>query len=256
MQKYWYKDWFNTQQYLDLYKHRDYNDAKKIVSLLFNNIKLQKGAKCLDLACGNGRHSIFFAKKGLKVTGLDLSPFLINQAKKRLAKEYKKYRTNLRFVIGDMKHLGFKNKFGLVVNFFSSFGYFKTDRENFTVIKGISGSLKKGGYFLFDFLNKGYLLKNLVPYNHRLLGDTAYIQIRHIEDSFVIKNIFIIQNSKSGKPPKIHQYFEKIRLYSITDFKKIFKTNGLHIIKIFGNYSGKPYNKVSSERLIILARKG
>lgn len=251
----WYKQWFNTQQYLDLYRHRDDSDAKKIVSLLFDHISLQKGAQCLDLACGNGRHSIYFAKRGLSVTGLDLSPYLINQAEKRLAKEYRKYRSNLRFVIGDMKHIGFSGRFDLVVNLFSSFGYFETDRENFMVINGISRSLKEGGYFLFDFLNKGHLSRNLVPYNHKLLGDTAYVQIRHFENSFVIKNIFIIQNSRTGKPPKIHQYFEKIKLYSLTDFKKIFSGNRLNILKIFGDYSGKPYNKERSERLIILAQK-
>jgi SAM-dependent methyltransferase len=255
MRENWYKEWFNTEQYLDLYKHRDESDAKKIVSLLFKNIRLPKGAQCLDLACGNGRHSVLFARNGYNVTGIDLSPYLINQAKKRLTNQYSKYRRYLRFVIGDMKHLGFTSKFDLVVNLFSSFGYFSSDMENFMVIKGISRSLKNGGYFLFDFLNKEFLNKNLVPYNHKLIGNTAYIQIRHFENSFVIKNIFIIQNSKQGKPPKIHQYFEKIRLYSIKDFKKVFKMYGLQFIKVFGDYSGKPYNNRTSERLIILAQK-
>jgi SAM-dependent methyltransferase len=255
MQKSWYKKWFNTQQYLDLYKHRDKEDAKKIVSLLFNSIKFSKGAECLDLACGNGRHSVLFAMKGLSVTGLDLSAFLINQAKKRLTKEYRKYKKNLYFMIGDMKHLKFKNKFDIVVNLFSSFGYFSSDKENFSVINGVSKALKRNGFFLFDFLNKNHLKRNLVPYNHKLIGNTAFIQIRHFENSFVVKNIFIIKNSKFGKPPKIHQFFEKIRLYSFSDFKREFRKNGLQFVKVFGDYSGKPFNSKSSERLIILAQK-
>ncbi len=251
----WFKDWFNTQQYLDLYKHRDDTDAKKIVKLLFKHLKLNKGSSVLDLACGNGRHSILFAEKGLNVTGFDLSPFLIKQAIKRKQKEYKHFSPRLRFAIGDMKHLHFRNEFELVVNLFSSFGYFDTDSENFSVIKGVSASLKKNGYFLFDFLNKDKLVKNIVPYDLKIIGKTAYLQIRHLENKFVVKNIFIIQNNSAGNPPKIHQYYEKIKLYSFNDFRKIFRKHSLKIIKLFGSYTGEPFDKKKSDRLIILAQK-
>lgn len=260
MKKTWFKDWFNTQQYLDLYKHRDDSDAKKIITLLFRNINLTKGAQCLDLACGNGRHSILFARKGFNVTGIDLSPYLINQAKKRLHKEYKHYIKKMSFIIKDMRKIGYKNKFDLVVNLFSSFGYFEDDKENFKVLRGISQALKPRGYFLFDFLNKYHLKRTLIPCDLKLLNNTAYLQLRHLESSsphrqeFVIKNIFIIQNSKPDKTPKIHHYLEKIRLYSLNDFRKEFKKNGLKILNIWGDYAGNSFNK-NSERLIILAKK-
>ena len=158
MNKSWYKVWFNNPEYLALYKHRDDNDARKIISLLFNNIVKVKNGKCLDLACGNGRHSVLFARKGYNVTGLDLSPYLIEQAEKRRKKEYKSQKDKLRFVIKDMRNIGIKNEFNLVVNLFSSFGYFEKKSENFKVIKEVSASLKNGGFFLFDFLNKQYLI--------------------------------------------------------------------------------------------------
>ncbi|HEY3251524.1 MAG TPA: class I SAM-dependent methyltransferase [Ignavibacteria bacterium] len=255
MHRIWYKDWFNTQQYLDLYKHRNDSDAKKIITLLLKNIHLPKGSECLDLACGNGRHSLLFAKKGYHVTGIDLSPYLIKQAQQRLHKEYKAYSGNLNFIIRDMRKIEYKNKFDLVVNLFSSFGYFDSDTENFKVLKGVSRALKHGGYFLFDFLNKEHLTRNIVPFDLKILNMTAYLQLRHIENSFVVKNIFIIQSSHKYKAPKIHHYFEKIRLYSLVDLRNEFKKNRLKVIKVFGDYEGKPYFKTKSERLIILARK-
>jgi len=255
MKNNWYKDWFNTQQYLDLYKHRDDTDAKKIVSLLFKTIKLPKGSSCLDLACGNGRHSILFARKGFNVTGLDLSPYLIQQAQKRLSSQYKQYRKNLNFLIGNMKHLKFTGEFDLVVNLFTSFGYFSSDKDNFEVIKGISKSLKKEGWFFFDYLNKDHLVRNIIPYNLKKIGNSAYLQIRHIDKKFVIKNIFIIQNNLKSKTPKIHQYLEKIRLYSLQDFIGIFRKSGLKIKNVYGDYKGNKFHKSNSERLIILAQK-
>ncbi|MCI0449072.1 MAG: class I SAM-dependent methyltransferase [Chlorobi bacterium] len=259
----WFKKWFNTQEYSDLYKHRDETDAKKIVSLILKNIKLKKDSKVLDLACGNGRHSVLFAKKGFKVLGIDLSPFLISQAKGKLKTDYKKFKNNLRFEIRDMRGIRRKNEFDLVVNLFTSFGYFEKDSENFRVIKSISSSLKKGGHFFLDFLNPPYLKRNLVPFD--MTGAKSYlkstgnpniiIQVREIKAGFVKKNILILKNLKNSKYPQIYNFYEKIKLYSLSDLRRVFNSSGLKIKKVFGNYYGSKYEPVKSERLIILAQK-
>lgn len=252
----WFKKWFNSQLYLDLYKHRDDKDAKKIVSLINKHISLPRGSEVLDLACGNGRHSVLFAKKGYNVTGVDLSKYLIEQAKKKLKSDYSLYNKNLNFEIQDMRHISFKNKFDLVVNLFSSFGYFDKERENFSVINGISKSLKKGGYFFFDFLNADYLSSKLVPFDISVRNDYVIIQVRNIKSGFVTKEIYFIRNNPDKKgAPLVNNYCEKIRLYSLKDFNTFFKKAGLKIIKTFGNYSGEKFNHKKSERMIILAKK-
>jgi SAM-dependent methyltransferase len=251
----WFEKWFNTQDYLDLYKHRDARDAKKIVTLILKNLKLPKGSKVLDLACGNGRHSVLFAQKGFDVTGLDLSPLLINQAKSKLNTDYKKYKKHMRFVMGDMRNIPYNHEFDLIVNLFSSFGYFDKDSDNIKVIKSISAALKKGGYFFFDFLNANYLRKHLVPFDVKSGNHNMIIQVREITAGFVKKDIVIIKNSKNLKYPQIHNFYEKIKLYSLQDFRSFFRKNGLKILKTFGNYRGNKYNTKNSERLIILAQK-
>jgi SAM-dependent methyltransferase len=252
----WFKEWFNTQEYLDLYKHRDNTDAGRIIRLLFKNINLKKNAKVLDLACGNGRHSVLFAKKGYKVTGVDLSKYLISRANEKRKTDYFKYRQMLKFEIGDMRHIAHSNEFDLIVNIFSSFGYFESEKDNENVIKSIARALKRNGYFLFDFLNKDYLLKNLVPYDIKKEKGKVIIQIRNITDGFVEKSIIIIKNSpNSEKCPILNRYMEKIRLYSLENFRKMFAPSGLKILDVFGNYDGKKYINYKSERLIILAKK-
>ncbi len=251
----WFKAWFNSHHYLDLYKHRDSKDAKKIVSLISRNIKLPKGAKVLDLACGNGRHSVFFASKGLNVLGIDLSPYLIKEAKKRLSSQYAAYKKSLRFEIRDMRNINHKNEFDLVVNLFSSFGYFEKDSENWKVIKSVSGALNKGGCFFFDFLNSEYLRKSLVPFDIKKRNHNVIIQVREITEGFVKKNIIIIKNNPRSDYPLISNFYEKIKLYSLSDFRKIFKNYGLEVIKTFGDYTGSRFNPKTSERLIILAQK-
>jgi SAM-dependent methyltransferase len=251
----WYKRWFNTQDYLDLYKHRDANDAKKIVNLILNHITMDKDSHILDLACGNGRHSILFARKGFNVTGIDLSRFLIKQANARLKNEYLNQSRRLKFEIRDMREIGHRNEFELVVNIFTSFGYFEQNHDNEKVIKSISASLKSGGYFLLDFLNSRNLQKSLVPFNIKKYNNKVIIQIRNIIDKFVIKDILILRNNPNGGAPVSSHYSERIKLYSYEDFVKMFLKFNLRILKVFGDYLGNTYDKNNSGRMILLARK-
>jgi len=252
----WFRKWFNTQDYLDLYKHRDTKDAAKILKLLFANISIPKGSKVLDLACGSGRHSLLIARKGYNVTGIDLSKYLISKAKEKLKNEYSGCRNRLSFEIGDMRNIKHKNEFELIVNIFSSFGYFEKQSDNVKVIKSISSALKKNGWFLFDFLNRDYLIKHLVPLNIKRENNKILVQVRNITDGFVEKNIFILKNNSARDPyPVLNRYKEIIRLYSLNDFRKMFSAYKLKIIKVFGNYDGAKFVKSKSERLIILAQK-
>jgi SAM-dependent methyltransferase len=252
----WYKSWFNTQDYLNLYKHRDSNDAKRVISLLFRHVKLNRDARILDLACGNGRHSMLFASKGYNTLGVDLSPFLIKQARMFSKQGNAKFSKRLRFEIGDMRNIGHKEEFDLVVNLFSSFGYFDKEKENEKVIESVSGSLKKGGYFFFDFFNSRYLKKHLVPFSFEKRKNEILIQLRSIKGKICKKDILIFENSKNKTGiGKYKHYTELVRLFDETNLREMFVKNNLKILKEFGDYIGAKFNKTSSGRLIILAQK-
>lgn len=255
MSENWYKKWFSTKEYLELYKHRNSTDAAKIAGLIFRTLKLKKGSKVLDVACGNGRHSLIFASKGYNVLGIDLSAFLISEAVKKLKTDYRKQNKLLKFEIRDMRSIQHKNEFDLAVNLFSSFGYFEKDSENFKVFRSISNSLKQGGYFFFDYLNKDNLVKNLVPFDIKKRNRNVIIQVREIKNNAVYKKIYIIKNNKSKNSPAINEFSEMIKLYSLAMVKEAMKEAGMKIIKTFGDYSGSRYNRNSSERMIILAQK-
>ncbi len=251
----WFKKWFGTKDYLELYKHRNSSDASKIAGLITHTLKLPKGSKVLDVACGNGRHSLIFAAKGYDVLGIDLSAFLIGEANKKLRTDYRKQKDHLRFEIRDMRNITHINEFDLAVNLFSSFGYFEKDSENFKVFESIARALKPGGYFFFDYLNETTLKKNIVPFDIQVRNHNAIVQVREIRDNAVYKTIYIIRNNPKGNKPVIDEFYEMIKLYSLAEFTKVLSKYGLKVIKSFGDYSGKKYNKNSSERLIILARK-
>lgn len=62
-------------------------------------VKKSGGKKILDLGCGSGIQSKQLLQAGLEVIGLDLSPEMIRQAKKRIPKA--------KFIVGDMTKMDF-----------------------------------------------------------------------------------------------------------------------------------------------------
>ena len=77
-----YNKWFDSPYYHILYENRDHKEAKNFIKKILKYLKLDRGSKILDAACGKGRHSIEIEKLGYKVLGIDLSKNSINKAKK------------------------------------------------------------------------------------------------------------------------------------------------------------------------------
>ncbi|MCX6165242.1 MAG: class I SAM-dependent methyltransferase [Ignavibacteriae bacterium] len=244
MSKEWYKEWFSNKYYLELYKHRDEKEAIYLINLIQRNINLMNGCKVLDVCCGSGRHSIELAKRGFNVTGFDLSDYLIRQAN-RQKKGLEERNLKLNFQIKDMRIFNFKKSFDVVINIFSSFGYFENDSENFKVFINVNSSLKKNGYFVFDFLNESYLRKNLVKKDFVIMNGKKIIQERRIENNFVFKDIII-----GGKV-----FTERIKLYPLTTIRKELEESGFRIHKVFGDYYGNKFVKNISKRFVIIAQK-
>lgn len=244
----WYTDWFSSKYYLELYKHRDDEDARNLINLIQRTIHFPTDAKVLDICCGAGRHSIELARRGFNVTGFDLSRYLISAARLSLKKAEEK-NLKVRFLIKDMRHFNFKAGFDAAVNVFTSFGYFEDDAENFTVFKNSYSSLSKGGYFVFDYLNEGYLRKNIVPSSRDKFGDKTVVQKRRIENGFVIKEIII---KEAGKE---RNYREILKLYTYKQLRSALEQEGFEITSKFGDYYGNSFNAGKSKRIILFARK-
>ena len=82
-----------------------------------DRLSLAQGAKVLDVACGNGNTAIPAAKAGADVTGVDLIPYLIDQAEERAAAE----AVEAKFEVGDAEALPYDDSsFDAVVTMFGA----------------------------------------------------------------------------------------------------------------------------------------
>lgn len=240
----WYKDWFNSDFYLHVYSHRNNEDAKKLVGLILSKIKLPPSAKILDSSCGNGRHAILFAKKGYEVTGFDLSTRLLELA----AKECEIQKLNVKLVRADIRNFCVKEKFDLIVNLFTSFGYFESDEENFLFFKNALKMMHKESFLIFDYFNYDYIVNNLVEEDFKRYDEILVRQKRKIIDERIIKEITIEKNGEK------FSYNESVKLYRINELVDVFTKFGFKPIEFLGDYYGNSFSESDSPRLIMIMK--
>ena len=108
----------------------------------------------LELAAGPAEHARELSRRGLDVTTLDLSAAMCARAG-HLAKAN---GTPLTVVQGDMRDMSFEAQFDGVYCWNTAFGYFDEDK-NAHVVDRVRHSLKSGGLFLLDVVNRDFIIR-------------------------------------------------------------------------------------------------
>jgi 2-polyprenyl-3-methyl-5-hydroxy-6-metoxy-1,4-benzoquinol methylase len=116
-------------------------EANELVQLVINNIAIPKVKTVLDMAAGSGRHAVIFAKSGFNVTAVDLSENLLS-----IGKKYAEYENvNIEFVHSDIRQFNPNIKYHLILNLFTSMGYFEKDEENYFILRKAYELLENNG---------------------------------------------------------------------------------------------------------------
>jgi SAM-dependent methyltransferase len=239
----WFKSWFDSPWYHLLYQNRDENEAAYFVKSLMQKLDLPVPSDILDLACGKGRHSHFLHSLGHRVLGVDLAANSIALAQTTYGTE------GLKFRVGDMREPQGNNEFDLVLNLFTSFGYFDSDEDNLKVLQSIKTALKPGGLLLVDFMNTGKVIRQLAP-ESKVDREGIHFEIRRfLEHGRICKSIQFQAEGKS------YEFMERVQAISKEDFYGYFQKSGLDVVLLSGDYHMNPFEEESSERMIFLVRK-
>ncbi len=240
----WFKTWFNSPYYHQLYFQRDEKEAASFIKLLLNYLQPSEAARLVDIACGRGRHAKILAAENYDVTGIDLSVDNIAFAKK--------FETgNLQFFQHDMRLPFWINYFDFAFNLFTSFGYFRTEREHYNAIRTIANALKPGGNLVLDYLNVHWAEDNLVHESEKEIDGVIYHLTKWFDETHFYKKIII----KDFKLPAPLEFIEKVAKFSLGDFNDMFAFHHLQIQEVFGDYQLGPYDVKKSPRLIMIAKK-
>jgi len=241
----WFEEWFDSPLYEKLYANRDESEAAQLVELLEEKLDLDEGTRILDLGCGRGRHSINLCKKGYDVTGIDLSKEAIATARTKARDEK---LDHIQFQVRDMRN-PLPRKFDVIVNLFTTFGYFETEEENSKVLESVRRMLKPRGTFVLDYLNAEKVKMDYVPAEEGSFKNIHYEIERYISDNAIHKEITFSGNKIDGTK----KYAERVKLYGLSWFEKEMTKRDLIIDHVYGDYYGHDFDPETSSRLLIIS---
>ena len=240
--KEWFKTWFDSPYYHQLYKDRNDDEAQLFLRNLLNKLNPPKDAKILDLACGRGRHSRYLNSLGFDVTGADLS-----NASIEWAKQYE--NDHLHFVVQDMRNEINGTQFNCIFNLFTSFGYFNNTDDNLCVLSSVHSMLNEDGCFVIDFLNVSKIISSLKAKETKTVEGLAFSIKRKVEGKMIIKEIKF--NDKGTN----FQFSEQVQAFHLKDFNSMLNETGFKIMAVYGDYNMGDFNEENSDRLILICKK-
>ncbi|HEX3500929.1 MAG TPA: methyltransferase domain-containing protein [Stellaceae bacterium] len=156
-------DWWH-EIFDDLYLKTDGDvfenpaNTRDDVDAVIAGVDLVPNDRILDLCCGQGRHAIELARRGYRrVTGVDLSPYLVDLARRRAAAS----GVAVTFLEGDARHCRLRDHtFDCVTILGNSFGYFEAAEEDAALLGRARILLRAGGRLALDLVDGDWLREN------------------------------------------------------------------------------------------------
>ena len=96
----WFKQWFDSSFYHQLYANRDEHEAASFIDELVNELRPATDSRMLDLGCGTGSTAVALARQGIRMFAVDLSPTMCRLARLNAQKKLR----NLSKSVGHRIH--------------------------------------------------------------------------------------------------------------------------------------------------------
>ncbi|TMD64157.1 MAG: class I SAM-dependent methyltransferase [Chloroflexi bacterium] len=237
----WWRTWFGPS-YLELYDETLRERTPVEIDQLERLLRLRPPVQILDLPCGQGRHAVELARRGYAVTGVDLSPYLLEVAKTRGSEA----GVRVDWRLGDMRQATVGDHFDLILNLFTSFGYFADAADDRLVIRAAGAMLKPGGRFLLEVVNGDRIMANFEAREWFTVGQIAVMERRSLDVSTRRLVVERTVSSNDGSEVTVHA----LRLYGGRDLLEMLTAEGFATVDLYGDWNGEP---LTAESLRVLA---
>ena len=250
------KEWwrsFHVIEMADLFLERP--DPKPLIDsieFLRRELDLSAGAQVYDQCCGIGTLGFELAEFGVNTVGADLCDVYIDRARARAGEAGHERCT---FHCADAFEFVPQQECDAVINWYSSFGYAATNRQNIKMIQRASDALKPGGYYALDLPHFPTIIRGFQRFVVRS-GQSGGSEVTCVRESrFDLVAGQLVQTWNwivDGKPTV--QKESALRIYFPHEIGEMLRDSGFESIQMFG-CTQKSRLQLDSPRLIVVARK-
>ncbi len=203
--------------------------------MIFSKHSKESIKEVLDLGCGTGTHAIELTNRRYTVTGIDIAPVMIEEARKKAEKENLK----IDFELQDMREIALPHKFDAALCLFGGFGYLHTAEDLIGFFKGVRECLEGPSLLVFEYWNVKTVqpgFRSWVKVENKRNGTTI---IRLSESEFDKEKRIISLNMDfyvfSGKEV-IDRFTEvhELRCHNYYEIENILRDNRFKLIELYG----------------------
>lgn len=214
------------------------------VEAIWRVLELEEGVEVLDVPCGHGRIANRLADRGARVVGLDADAVFLERARADAAER----NVEVEYVEGDMRSLPWEERFDLVLNWFTSFGYFD-DAGNRAWLREARTTLRPGGRVVLDVHNRDAFARNWLPVtlterDGDLLVDRHRFDLvsgRNETDRFVVRD------------GRIRRADYSVRFFTFTELRDWLVDAGFSAVEVSG-HEGEPLSLQVRRMLVVATR--
>jgi cyclopropane fatty-acyl-phospholipid synthase-like methyltransferase len=240
----WWHNYFD-ETYLRFWVTLTPERVQKEVNGIINYLDIKPGQSILDVPCGNGRITVPLAQRGFKVTGLDISNYMLNLGKKEVEKNH----LDVDLVKGDMRNIPHKNEFDAAIAIFQPLGMFGKKEDDLTFLNSINHSLKKEGKFLLETRHRDAVEKKEVNEYWEYDG-TVILQNSSFDPFTSIRTQTLkwLENGRWKEKKSLGLY------YTVTEIISMLEDTGFKVKKTYGDFMNGEF-KINKNNIIIISEK-
>lgn len=217
------------------------------VDFLLELLDLPSGSAILDIGCGAGRHSVELAKRGFRLTGVDLSAGMLAEAQKNAVAA----GVEVRWVHQDATKFKAETQFDAAICLCEgAFGLFNVgddpETHSMAILSNVSDALKPGSSFILTTLN---------PYSKIRQFTQADVETGRFDPGTMIERQAEEMDTTGGQ--KVLMRYQD-RRYFPTELRMMMRQVGLQIEHVWGgtagNWGKRPIDLDEIEYMVV-ARK-
>ena len=225
-------------QYYDYFNQgKEYTSEVDFLESVFKKYNL-KGKSILDIGCGTGLHMQELSKRGYSLTGLDLSPEMIDLAKKR--------NPSAEFHIADMSNFSLHKKFDIILCLFSAAGYLTQNEQIESFFQCCKNHLNPEGILLLDVWN-GLAVMHELPTSREKIAILAEKNLKIVRRSFptldvknhcnTVKFVVSVFELSTGNLITTYEENHKVRFFFPLELKKYLADAGFELLHLCPSFN-------------------
>jgi SAM-dependent methyltransferase len=245
-----------------------YQTARQKDVDFFVDYSRRADGRTLELGCGTGRVLIPTAAAGCEITGLDLSPYMLNICRDKLSKQPDEVQERVRLVQGDMTDFDTGEIYSLVTTPFRPFQHLITVEEQKACLNRSNHHLVSGGLLILDLFH---------PYPPRLVPDPEYMsEIEDLPEMKLPDGRCLRRTNRTAGYHREQQYNDVEMIYYVThpdgrqerlvqafpfryfyryEVEHLLELCGFRVADIFGDYDGSPFSGDSPEMIVVAEKR-